>query len=316
MAELINTFSWSISARDDFETCPRRRYWAKYAMWGGWKANAPEVARAAYRLSKMENRFTLQGNAVERAVMWALRQAQAGQSITTEQAYETAAKPFLNQRWQDSKKKLWRSDPKRHCCLHEHYYPAHHHTPEAEMPARMIAQIKLCLTNFMAQVLPGLSKIRPEAEAPIARAEGGDPESFPFETIKVYAIPDYAYRQESFMHIHDWKAGGAKPAHRDQMSIYGLWANTKHAIAPEHIQVHLEYLAPGATESTILTGNDLARAREIIRASAGAMAEYLVGGDIQQNQPLPKEDWELSADMDTCRRCNFHELCQSELESA
>ena len=47
MAELINTFSWSISARADFEECPRRRYLAKYAMWGGWNADAPELARAA-----------------------------------------------------------------------------------------------------------------------------------------------------------------------------------------------------------------------------------------------------------------------------
>ena len=97
MADLINTFSWSISARADFEECPRRRYLAKYAMWGGWKADAPDLARAAYRLGKMENRFTLQGNAVERAVMWAFRQAQAGQSVTVAQAYETAVKPYLNQ---------------------------------------------------------------------------------------------------------------------------------------------------------------------------------------------------------------------------
>ncbi|MBI2437723.1 MAG: PD-(D/E)XK nuclease family protein [Lentisphaerae bacterium] len=316
MAELVNTFSWSISARDDFETCPRRRYLAKYAMWGGWKANAPPLARAAYRLSKMENRFTLQGNAVERAVMWALRQAQAGKSVTAEEAYETAAKPFLNQCWQDSKKKLWQADPKRHCCLHEHYYPAHHHTPEAEMPARMIAQIKLCLTNFLAQVLPRLGCVRPEQEVRIAKVEGGDPESLLFEAIKVYAIPDYVYRQENFLHIHDWKAGSAKPAHSDQMSIYGLWAHTKHGFAPEFIQVHLEYLAQGLTQNATLTAPDLEHSRELIRASAGSMTEYLVGGDIHRNQPLPKEDWELSADMDTCRRCNFYELCQSELESA
>ena len=37
-------------------------------MWGGWKTDASDLTRAAYRLGKMENRFTLQGNAVERAV--------------------------------------------------------------------------------------------------------------------------------------------------------------------------------------------------------------------------------------------------------
>lgn len=316
MAELINTFSWSISARADFEECPRRRFLAKYAMWGGWKAEAPDLARAAYRLGKMENRFTLQGNAVERAVMWALQQTQAGNSVTATQAYETVAKSYLNQCWSDSKKKLWQTNPKKHCCLHEHYYPAHHHTPEADMTTRMIEQIKRCLTNFLGQVLPQLAKVRPEQELTIAHADGGDPESFPFESIKVYAIPDYAYRQDDFLHIHDWKAGSEKPAHRDQMAIYGLWAHTKHALPPERIQVHLEYLSKGATQSMTLTENDLEYARGLIRNSVAGMVEYLVKGDIRKNQPLPQEDWELCADIDTCRQCRFYELCKSELELA
>lgn len=322
MAELINAFSWSISARADFEECPRRRYLAKYAMWGGWKADAPDLARAAYRLGKMENRFTLQGNAVERAVMWALRQAQAEQSaqagkpVTATQAYETVVKPYLNQCWNESKKKLWQANPKKHCCLHEHYYPAHHHTPEADMTARMIEQIKRCLANFLEQVLPRLGSVRPEQEVGIAHADGGDPESFLFESIKVYAIPDYVYRAGDLLHIHDWKAGSEKPAHRDQMAIYGLWAHTKHALPPERIQVHLEYLTKGATQSMALTGQDLEHARGLIRESVGAMAEYLAAGDIRRNQPLPQEDWEQSADLDTCRQCRFYELCKSELELA
>ncbi|MDD5676748.1 MAG: PD-(D/E)XK nuclease family protein [Kiritimatiellae bacterium] len=314
MAELINTFSWSISARADFEECPRRRYLAKYAMWGGWKSEAPDLARAAYRLGKMENRFTLLGNAVERAVMWAFRQAQAGKPVTATQAYETVAKPYLNQCWNESKKKLWQANPKKHCCLHEHYYPEHHHTPEADMTARMIEQIKRCLANFIEQVLPRLGSVRPEQEVAIAHADGGDPESFLCESIKVYAIPDYAYRSEDLLHIHDWKAGGEKSVHRDQMTIYGLWAHTKYALPPERIQVHLEYLAKGATQSMALTGNDLERARGLIRESAATMAEYLVAGDIRRNQPLPQEDWEQSADLDTCRQCRFYELCKSELE--
>ena len=46
------------------------------------------------------------------------------------------------------------------------------------------------------------------------------------------------------------------------------------------------------------------------------MAEYLIKGDIRRNQPLPQEDWEQCADLDTCRQCRFYELCKSELELA
>lgn len=316
MTELVNTFSWSISARDDFEECPRRRYWAKYAMWGGWKKEAGQLARTAYRLGKMENRFSLQGNAVERAVFQALRQFQSGLTPDIEKVYEAVAKPFLNQSWSDSRKKLWQLNPKQHCCLHEHYYPAHHQTPEPEMTARMIAVIKIALGYFIEKVLPRLAQIKPENEVAVAHAGAGDPESFDCEGIKVYAIPDYVYRLNDRLHIHDWKAGNPRAAHKEQMLIYGLWAHTRLGCAPETIDMHLEYLARGATENMAFAADDPERARALVRESAGAMAEYLVAGDMRRNEPLPKEDWELCAETDVCRRCNFYELCRPELESA
>ena len=72
MAELKNTFSWSFSAGSDFDDCRRRRYWNKYGMWGGWGRNAPAESQLAYRLNKMNNRYSLQGQAAEEAVMWVL----------------------------------------------------------------------------------------------------------------------------------------------------------------------------------------------------------------------------------------------------
>ena len=58
----------------------------------------------------------------------------------------------------------------------------------------------------------------------------------------------------------------------------------------------------------------LEEAQAMIRASVGEMAEYLLEGDLRRNEPLPKEDWEMCADLDTCRKCNFYELCKPELE--
>lgn len=312
MAELKNNFTWSISARQDFEECPRRRFWAKYAMWNGWKETASPLQRAAYRLCKMENRFSVQGNAVEQAVLFTLRQAQQGQTVTVDQAYEHV-KAFLNTCWNESKKKLWQVNPKKHCCLHEHYYPQHHHTAEADMTARMIAQIKLCIANFMDKALPGLIAIKPQQEIGIATVAVGDPESFILDDVKIYAIPDYAYRQDADLHIHDWKSGSRKDVHRDQMAIYGLWAHLKHGAPPGRIHVHLEYLPAGVTDSRTLQEADLQAAREQIRTSVADMSAYLVNGDIRKNEPLPQADWELSADHGVYEKCNFYELCEKEL---
>ena len=314
MTELRNNFSWSISAREDFNECRRRRYWAKYAMWNGWKENASPVQRAAYRLTKMENRFTILGNAVEMGVNWLIRGQQGGCAATAEEAYAAVAKPFLNKCWGESVKGLWKNNPKKFCCLREHYYSGFETRNEKEMTADMIVRIKLCLSNFIAKVLSGLAPVKKEQEIAVSTVATGDPESFNLEEVKIYAIPDYAYFKEGKTHVHDWKSGRPRPTHKDQMAIYGLWAAVKHKVTPEKVNIHLEYLASGVTDSQELTNESLARAQELIRDSVSEMAEYLVEGDLRRNEPLPKDDWEMSAEMNVCRKCNFYELCKPELE--
>lgn len=315
MAELINKFSWSFSAAEDFEECRRKRYWSKYASWKGWDAKASEVQRKAYRLNKMENRFTLQGRAVELAVRWVLRQTQQGQTVTLEQAYEQIARPFLNQAWKESKEKLWQGDPKNRRCLHEHYYPELHTKPEKEWIAALTEQVKRCIANFVAQVLPRLAGIRPDQEVAIADPEkAGDPESFELEGLKVYAIPDYVYHVEDQWHIHDWKSGRPKLEHQDQLAVYGLWANLKHQVPPEDILVYLEYLNEGVVACEPVTSEMLENIKEKIRVSVADMADYLEGGDRKRNLPLPREDWDLAPTRQPCRSCKFYELCKPEFE--
>lgn len=313
MAEFKNTFSWSFSAADDFNECRRRRYWAKYAMWGGWGERATVLQKTAYRLAKMENRFTILGNAVERAVMWVLREKQAGKDVTTDNAYEIQARPYLNQCWNDSKKELWQQNPKKHCCLKEHYYRELEPGSEKQVVARIILQVKTCIDNFIQSVLPRIGCIPQNKEIVVARIGGGDPESFIFNDVKVYAIPDHVYTDGDMLHIHDWKAGHEKDRNQDQVAIYGLWANTRHGYAPENIRMHLEYLNAGNTANMVLTTERLESIKNFVRGSITEMSEYLVENDLARNEPLPIEDWELTADSDACRQCNFFELCKPEL---
>jgi hypothetical protein len=310
VAELINSFSWSISAHADFEECPKKRYWGKYVMWGGWKEDASEKQRLAYRLAKMENRFSIQGNAVERAVMWALHQYQSNATPDLETVYQTAARPYLNQCWQESRQKKWMQNPKKYCCLHEHYYPAHHHTPEKEMIQRIIENVKLCISNFLNFTLKRLSDVKRENELDVASADMGDPESFVWEGIKIYAIPDYVFRKDEEVCIYDWKTGARKEQHDNQLALYGLWAVEKRKYKPDKINVYLEYLTQGKSLSRKLNEHDLTEIKELIKNSVANMAEYLENGDIKKNKPLPEEDWEMSAEQKTCCLCNFFEICK------
>ena len=317
MAKLVNTFSWSFSAAGDFDECRRRRYLSKYAMWGGWDSRATELQRKAYQLNKMDNRFSLQGNAVEMAVMWALREKQAGRDVTAEQAYEAKAKPFMNQSWKESKDKAWQENPKKFCSLHEHYYPTMHKANEKEWTVRVADTTKRCLQHFIENVLPRLADVQRGEEIEIATPDkGGDPEHFEFEGVKIYAIPDYVYQRDGTWHIIDWKSGKVKPEHKNQVALYGLWANQKHGVAAENITVYLEYLSEGVTAVEQLGEADLDGVKARIEESVADMSDYLVGADRQKNEPIPMDEWDLTSSQNACRFCNFYELCESELNHA
>ena len=313
MAKLKNVFSWSHSAATDFELCRRKRYWSKYGAWGGWESNAPPECKTAYRLNKMDNRFSVQGTVAEEAVMWMLKEHQAGRAVNEEEAFQRVARGMLRRCWDESTQGVWRQRVKA-CCLHEHYYPAFHDMGEREMIFQVADAVKACLKNFREQVLPRLAHVTPEMEIPIAVVGKGDPEHFVFEGVKVYSIPDYVYVEAGKWHIVDWKSGKPKPEHASQVVMYALWAHEKHGVSPENITLSLEYLQSGERLELPVTAGDLEQARERLRDSVQDMSQYLIHADIQRNQALPKSEWDLCFDPGLCRRCAFFELCAPELE--
>ena len=121
----------------------------------------------------------------------------------------------------------------------------------------------------------------------------GDPESFQFDGIKVYAIPDYVYRVGDTLHIHDWKAGRPHDGHASQVAVYGLWAGVQHGVRPEDIETHLEYLMTGQTASARLREEDVTEISQFIRSSAADMGEYLQNADrdtcLLYTSPSPRD---------------------------
>ncbi len=310
MPDIQNTFSWSFSAAEAFDACPRKRYWGVYARWGGWAPGATEIQRKAWQLSRMDTLPALRGKAVEKAVMWALREMQAGRPADPALAYDQIAKPYLNNCWRQSKEGLWRADCKANCCLREHYYQQWNPGQEKEAVTGEVAKIRQCIANFMDRVWPRLKDIPPENEIPIA---GPGEEFFMLHDVKINAIPDYAVRADGMIHIHDWKSGKTSESHRTQLDVYGLWAKEKHGAAPENILLFVEYLADGKVAAWAFSEEELQETLLRIENSVGAMTAYLEGEDRARNVPLPRDQWDLSTDPGLCRNCNFYELCKPEL---
>ncbi len=317
MGQLKNTFSWSFSAAEDFEQCRRRRYWSKYGMWGGWARNASEEQKIAYRLNKMDNRWGLMGQAAENAIMWVLRQHQAGKTVTADDAWKAVARPFMTKKWNESLEGNWRSSPKKFCCLRDHYYGKLSGEEEKEAKRKVAAQIQNCIQNFIDKVLPRVGNILPAQEFQIATPDlGGDVEHFIFEGVKIYSIPDYAYKIGDEVHIHDWKAGKIKAdQHKLQLSLYALWAIVKYGAKLDKIFLYVEYLNEGQVLPFQISDAELEETKQRMSKSVGEMTEYLVDCDREKNEPLPKEEWELTLDPANCGMCDFYELCKPELDA-
>ena len=315
MAELVNSFSWSISAAQAFDECRRRRYWSKYAMWGGWKKTAAEEAQAAYRLTKMDTIYTLQGKAAEQAVMWVLREHQLGNDVSAEDAYEKIARPMLNQGWKQSKSGAWKDRPKQNCCLLEHYYERWTDEEGTERAKAMKDYTIRCINNFIERILPRIGHVtRAQELFNPEMTMGGDPESFELEGIKIYSIPDYVYLVDGTCTIHDWKAGKSKPElHTRQILLYAVWANRKHGIPYESMAGFVEYLGLGQVLPVEINEESVQEVLDYVEESVADMTGYLQNGDRERNCPVAKEEWDLAADPQTCQYCPFYELCLPEL---
>jgi len=242
--------------------------------------------------------------------MWALREMQAGRTVTPDQAYEQIAKPWLNTCWTQSKQGLWRTDCKANCCLREHYCGQWNADQEKEAVTTEVANIRRCIGNFTTRVWPRLKDISPADEIAIG---GPGEEFFMLHDVKINAIPDYAVRTADAVRIHDWKAGKPSEKHRTQLNIYGLWAKMKHGAVPENTLLFVEYLSDGKLAAWAFSEEELRETMEWIETSVAAMTGYLENEDRAGNIPLPREQWDLATEPELCRNCNFYELCKPEL---
>ena len=315
MAELKNKFTWSFSSSNDFEQCRRRHYWKKYGSWDGWNKSSDPDKQKAYLLSKMQNRWSLIGVVAEQSIMWMLKQHQSKNFVNHNDVWNEISRPLLTQKWNESKEGRWNENPKRFCLLSEHYYEKD--IDEIAIKKQIANQVKNCILNFEKSFLPRFSSVEDIQEIKILTPETpGDIEHFIFEGVKIYSIPDYAYRINNDIHIHDWKAGKVKTKeHRAQLSLYALWAIEKYNYNLENIFLYIEYLNEPKVDPFQISKNELNLVKAKMEESVAEMTEYLVDFDREKNVPLPKDEWEITADRSNCRFCNFKELCVDEFEN-
>ncbi|MEZ5980258.1 MAG: PD-(D/E)XK nuclease family protein [Planctomycetota bacterium] len=127
-----------------------------------------------------------------------------------------------------------------------------------------------------------------------------------FDT-KVYAVPDFALRDDGGVVILDWKTGRPRERDRFQLALYALYAERTWGADPTEVRCADAYLDEGSFEETTFGRAELDDVLATIETSIARMRELHFdadrsAGDAAEFPMLPEGSRE-------CARCNFREMC-------
>ena len=300
MAQLENTFSWSISRHGTFRECPRRYWYHYYGSWGGWDASAPDEARELYRLKNLSGLHLLAGDTVHRAIERTIKDCAKGGEEADPEAVVLWCKGEMQRAFAESKdERLWQRHPKQYCRLVEHHYGPQ---PDRETLTRIADKIGTSVRNFFFS--DSFELIRGVAPDDWLAVESLD--TFEFESTKVYAVPDFACRHEGELLIFDWKTGRPDPRNKDQVVLYALYAAARWGADPDKVRGAPVYLLTGGNfEPVPVTAADRDRVAGVMRDSIRDMRGRL--SDAESNT-AHREDFETRPGS-ACRFCNFRGVC-------
>jgi len=306
MAKFKSEFSWSFSRNSLFSECRRAYFYNYYASWGGWDRNADEFTRRAYILKNVRNVDAWIGDIIHQIIKWILESKindtpnlfnDKGKIAYTQAAIR--AKKILAGTWEQSRSRQWEKNVKNNLNLFEHYYGLE---LERDLLSKKLEKVTKSLRSiYDCGFLDSLDQIPKESFLAIDQLD-----SFDFEGTRVYAIPDFAVKNEACV-LYDWKTG--KPYDKDvlQLSCYVLYAMSKWKVKKEDVKIIPVYLTQGGELFKEIEAVGLEEVKKFIRDSIKEMKEILV--DAENNKvdikscPKTKNEW-------TCKRCRFKEICK------
>lgn len=300
---LENTFSWSKSRDEEFRECQRKYYYDKYASWGGWERNAPPLARQAYVLKNLKNRWAWKGETVHHVIEHVLKSIRHQSPLSLEVALKELT-TLMRVDYRSSKAKKYWQDPKNCVGLFEHEY-------QKPVPDGVWKEIHesaaACLRNFYAS--PLFQELR--ADNPENWLAIEELEDFEFQGAKVYVKLDFARKKESLLEIYDWKTGKAEVADAGvQMGVYAIYAMQKWGVSLADIRGYLVNLSAAAPrpDACQITQVIIDQAQKTMSESIAGMRLLLE--DPAKNVPLPSEHFLFTDNTRSCSHCNFYKICE------
>jgi len=303
---LTNDFTWSKSRHEKFSDCRRAYYLHYYGSWGGWENGASDEARQLFTLKRLANRFNWAGNVVHAQIRDVLRSIQAGRPVNPEavvrRAHEIMRRDFVYSR----SKSYWEEGKRRpeFTGLVEHEYDE---AIAAEEWRRNWETVEQGLRWFLAS--PWIDRARAlQPHAWLEVDEGAEKSNFDLQGVKVFAIPDFVFRDDSGqITVVDWKTGKMREGYADQVVGYALYLAHRYRVPPESVRCLLVFVNEGEEVEIRVDAATVERFRRHFEESVRAMQALLVNA--AGNVPGDAAAFPKTDDLMQCARCAFRRVC-------
>jgi len=294
-----NEFSWSISRDDTFRKCQRMYFFHYYGSWGGWSNEIDERTRKIYILKQLQTRKMWAGSKVHECIEKVIKNIHEGnQTINVKKSIDETLN-IMRQEFSSSKKRKYLKEPKT-CALFEHEYELQ--LPDIEWK-NIANHVVECLNSFFeSNIYMIIFKLSNERWLEVEKFS-----SFQYNDVKVYVVPDFAFRDGDEIVIYDWKTGKEEANdHQLQLSCYGLYAIQQWRIKAENIRTVEFYLSTGKQNENLLTDFELNPIHDYIGNSINVMKDML---DDQHVNIANEDQFEFTMDGQACQYCNFRKVC-------
>ena len=283
--KFTSILGWSVSRYDTFRKCKRQYY---YQYYGKFDKNANQIS-----LLKRLTSIPLEiGNITHDVIAELLK-------MVRKDVLKVKYKSLIDFSERECKRQL------KEKCFFEKYY----RQKEEVNLDDLFPKVKSCLDSFRQSKWKnwlfeeGIKESEKWIIEPAGYGEtrvGG---------LKAYLKVDFIFPKDERVVVLDWKTGKKNSAkHENQLIGYVYYASKQFEVGVDSIDAHIIYLGDEYGESKARVNEfDTSRFEDKVRKETEDMYEYC--SDIEENNPLPREEFQMVENLNICKFCNYKELC-------
>jgi hypothetical protein len=324
-----NRFGWSFSREATFDACRRRYYFHYYLSWGGWEADAPPVAREAFRLKRLVSLPLWRGQLVHYVASTVLRSMRAKGKIPdkdkvlayTLERFETQLEFSRSKRYRWTSKKRGGSLNIDWLALIDHEYDRPIAPADVE---RTRAECLEAIEGLYESGVLGTIMDTNRGDWDIEDIDGGSfSQQFDVGGVRIFVQTDFLYRGgDGTLRIVDWKTNREaaevagenerRPNAAAQLGVYAYYAARVLREPVSSIRLYeVNLLGGGRITEHEASESSIERAGRAIEDGIAKLSSVLIDGDTVHNKPLDAAQFPATEDA-RCGFCNFQRICKGE----